>query len=224
MLNGRVYTDTVGKGSTMELFEALHSQRAIRYFKPDPVPDDLIQRVLEAAIRAPNGSNRQSWGFVVLKDQAVRQRVGELYQRAWDAGNLARLASDPDPSVARVFRSADHLARRIGEAPALILACIRRGRSPASLADGASIYPAVQNLMLAARGLGLGTVITTVFQAHQEEIKALLGIPENVETAALIPMGYPAPPARFGPTNRRPVHEVAYLDRWGTSFGASSAQ
>ena len=135
----------------MELFEALHSQRAIRYFKPTPVPDDLIRRVLEAAIRAPNGGNRQSWAFVVLKDQAVRQHVGELYKRAWDASNLARLASHPDSSVARVYRSATYLARRMGEAPVLILACIQRGGSSASL-DGASIYPAVQNLMLAARG------------------------------------------------------------------------
>ena len=203
----------------MELFEALHSQRAIRYFKPTPVPDDPIRRVLEAAIRAPNGGNRQSWAFVVLKDQAVRQHVGELYKRAWDASNLARLASHPDSSVARVYRSATYLARRMGEAPVLILACIQRGGSSASL-DGASIYPAVQNLMLAARGLGLGTVMTTVHRTHEAEIKAILGIPENVDTAALIPMGYPDPPARFGPTNRRPVKDVAYLDRWGSRFGA----
>jgi len=96
-----------------------------------------------------------------------------------------------------------------------VLACIETGGGSTNITAGSSIYPAVQNLMLAARGLGLGTVLTTIHKGREAEVKALLGIPANVETAALIPMGFPGEGARFGPTRRVPVDEVAYRDRWG---------
>ena len=202
----------------MDLFDALHTQRAIRRFKPDPVPDELVRQVLDAAIRAPSGGNSQPWSFLVLKDADVRRQVGAFYKRAWDQTGMSRLASDPDPSRARVYGSAGYLAKRMGEAPVLMLACIEGRAGSSSFTTGASIYPAVQNLMLAARGLGLGTVITTVHRRYQNEIKALLDIPDGIETAALIPMGYPAEGTRFGPTNRRPLGEVAFRDRWGRAF------
>ena len=202
----------------MELFEALHTQRAIRRFKTDPVPDELVAQVLDAAIRAPSGSNSQGWAFLVLKDAEVKSQVGDYYRMAADEAGLSQRAASPDPSQARIYRSAHYLASRMGEAPVLILACIRVGDGPASLATGSSIYPAVQNLMLAARGLGLGTVITTIHRAYEHEIKALLEIPESVDTAALIPMGYPAEGSRFGPTTRKPVAEVAFRDRRGRAF------
>ena len=202
----------------MELFEALHTQRAIRHFKSQPIPDRLIRQVLDAAIRAPSGGNRQPWSFLVLRDADIRARLAGYYQTAWHDSDLGRLAEDSDPSRARVYRNASHLADHMAEVPVLILACILGGRSGASLTTGASIYPAVQNLMVAARGLGLGTVLTTVHRRYEAEIKAMLEIPENVATPALIPMGYPDGPG-FGPTNRRPVEDVTYLDRWGTAFG-----
>ena len=198
----------------MDLFEALHTQRAIRRFKPYPVPDQLLHQVLDAAIRAPSGSNSQPWVFLVLKDPQVKQQVGTLYKRAWDASGVRRFLNDPDPSRARVYRTAQHLAEHMGEAPILIVACIRHDGSPSTIFRGSSIYPAVQNLMIAARGLGLGTVLTAVHREYEEELKGLLGIPENVDTAALIPMGYPADGTRFGPTKRRPVEEITFLDRW----------
>ena len=201
----------------MELSEAIHTQRAVRRFRPDPVPDALVRRVLDAAIRAPSGGNSQPWVFLVLRDAEVKRQVGAYYKRAWDETGMGRLARDPDPSRARVYTSASYLAERMGEAPALILVCIQ-GRDGGVITDGASIYPAVQNLMLAARGLGLGTVITTIHRRYEKEIAALLGIPDGVQTAALIPMGYPAEGTGFGPTGRKPVEDVAFQDRWGDGF------
>ena len=201
----------------MELFEALHTQRAVRRFRPDPVPDELVRRVLDAAIRAPSGGNNQPWVFLVLTDEEIKRQVGAYYKRAWDESGVGRLAQDPDPSRARVYTSASYLAERMGDAPVLILACIR-GRTGSGITGGASIYPAVQNLMLAARGLGLGTVITTIHRRYEKEIAALLGIPDGVQTAALIPMGYPAEGTGFGPTGRLPVEDVAFRDRWGDGF------
>ena len=203
----------------MELFDAIFTQRAIRRFSPEPVPEDSIRRVLDAAIHAPSGGNNQPWSFVVITDPYVKMEVGRLYKQAWDEVGLSRFAADPDPSRAGIYGSAGYLAERMGEAPVLLLACIRSGSGSGSLTTGASIYPAVQNLMLAARGLGLGTVITTIHKRREAEVKQLVGIPDDVETAALIPIGYPAEGTRFGRTSRKPVEQVAFRDRWGQSIG-----
>lgn len=199
----------------MDLFEAIHTQRAIRSFKSDPVPDAVIRRVLDAAIHAPSGGNRQPWIFMVLKDQQVKRSVGQLYKQGWDASYNVRLTVDPDPSLSRVYRSSQHLAMTIGEAPVLILACIHHDGSVSTMTRGASIYPAVQNMMLAARALGLGTVITTLHKFFEDEVKELLRIPDHVETAALIPLGYPTEGVQFGGSRRRPVEEVTYTNLWG---------
>jgi nitroreductase len=198
-----------------DLFVAIHTQRAIRYFKPDPVPDELVREVLEAAIRAPSGGNKQRWVFLILRDPEIRAKVAAFYKRAWDDSGMARLARDPEPSTAQIYGSATDLSASMAKVPVLILACIRHSGPNTTLTQGSSIYPAVQNLMLAARGLGLGTVITTVFKRYDDEIKQLLGIPENVETAALIPLGYPSEKAHFGGSRRTPVEQVTYRDRWG---------
>jgi nitroreductase len=150
---------------------------------------------------------------LVLKDPEVRQQVAALYKRAWDESGMARFSNDPDRSKAHVYSTATYLAEHMSEAPVLIMACIRGG-----IGLGSSIYPAVQNLMLAARALGLGTVITTVHKGYEAEIKGLLGIPDDVETAALIPLGYPGDRARFGGSRRKPVEEVTYRDRWGQAW------
>jgi nitroreductase len=204
----------------MDLFEAMHTQRAVRRFAPDPVPSEAVSRVLAAATRAPSGGNSQPWSFLVLRDAEVRRQVGTLYRDAWEAGGIDRFTSDPDPAKARVYRSAKYLAERMGEAPVLILACVESGGRGPSFTTGASIYPAVQNLMLAARALGLGTVITTIHRGREGEIKELLSIPDDMTTAALIPMGYPAEGAGFGPVRRRPASEVTYLNRWGLPLDA----
>jgi nitroreductase len=206
----------------MDLFDAMSTQRAMRRLKPDPVPDSVIRQLLDLAICAPSGGNRQGWSFVVVRDPATRARLGELYREAW--GELIKLPyyadaskAPPDSPAGRMLASARHLSEHLGEAPVLILACIvvDAGTRP-NLTTGASVYPAVQNLMLAARALGIGSCLTTIHRFRDPQVKALLGIPADVETAALIPLGYPR--GKFGPPPRRPVTEVAYSDRWGQAL------
>jgi nitroreductase len=209
----------------VDLFEAMYTNRAVRQFRPDPVPDELIERVLDAAIRAPSGSNRQTWRFLVLRDPAVRARVGALYREGYYEYIPQRMRLLPGSEHSPVFKSALYLADHMAtEPPVLILACLETAphEPPAGRASGASIYPAVQNLMLAARALGLGTCLTTLHLRREQEIKAFLGIPDHVDTYALIPLGYPAKP--FGPLGRRPAAEVTYHDRWGQGPAAASHQ
>ena len=203
----------------MELFEAMSTQRAMRRLKPDPIPDSIIRQILELAICAPSGGNRQGWSFVVIRDAAKRARLGELYREAW--GELTKIPyyaaasqAPPDSPEGRMLASARHLSEHLGEAPVLVLACIALdpGTKP-TLTTGASIYPAAQNLMLAARALGLGSCLTTIHKYRDAQVKELLGIPADVETAALIPLGYPL--GKFGRPPRRPVTEVAHWDFWG---------
>ena len=202
--------------SDISLFEAIRTQRAIRRFSTDHVPDDAIKAILEAAVKAPNGGNRQPWYFMVIRDTETKSRIGEWYLDGW---NVAYGNTQPGQGISSsVYQSADHLAHHMGESPVLLLVCVDRGAAgpvPGSIIAGASIYPAVQNLLLAAQGLGLGTVLTTLHRRHEDEIKELLGIPKNVETAALIPVGYPAEGERFGGSRRKAVEEVTFYDRWG---------
>jgi nitroreductase len=206
----------------MELFEVMSTQRAMRRLKPDPVPDSAIRQILSMALYAPSGGNRQSWSFVVVRDPAKRARLGQLYREAWrELVKLPYYAAaakePPDSPAGKLLASATHLSEHLGEAPVLIFACIAldQGVSP-TLTTGASIYPAVQNLMLAARELGIGTCLTTIHKFRDAQVKELLGIPEQVETAALIPLGYPR--GRFARPARKPVHEVAYADAWGQAL------
>ena len=193
---------------TIDLFEAMYTQRAIRYFKTDPVPEEVILKLVEAATKAPSGGNSQNWKFIVIRDPELRRRISEYYKTAWDA------AYGGQPVETRVRISSSHLSKHMHEVPVLILACVQHDGSPGTMGRGSSIYPAVQNLLLAARGLGLGSVLTTLHKQSEKEIKQLLGIPDNVETAALLPIGYPTEGARYGPTSRRPVEEVLSWDGW----------
>ncbi len=205
----------------ISLFEAIHTQRAIRRFTDEPVSDEAIRRILEAAIRAPSGRNTQPWRFIVIRDTATKRRVGDYYRRACEEAGIGQ---EPIPGLSKkVNDSVTHLAYHMGDAPVLVLACYEHLSGdtvgPSTLLTGSSIYPAVQNLLLAARALGLGTSLTTVHSMFEEEIKDLLGIPSNVQTAALIPLGYPSPEERFGGSRRRPVDEVTHYDRWSDAAG-----
>ena len=196
----------------MSLFDAIHSQRAVRHFSAQPVSDEAIETMLHAAICAPNGGNRQPWRFVVIRDAEIKRRLGQWYLAAWQAAT-ADMATLTQP-----YRHGAALAQQMASVPVLILACIDHGDAGLGwgpVTRGASIYPAVQNLMLAARALGLGTVLTTLHTRYESEIKALLHIPETVETAALIPVGYPAEGARFGRARRKLLSEVVFQERWG---------
>ncbi len=196
------------------LFEAIYSQRAIRQFKPDPIPDELIIKLIEAATKAPSSANRQTWKFIVIRDADLKRQIGHYYRLSWEAAYGGRTDSSSTLQTS-VRTSSSNLAEHMHQAPVLILACAEHDGSSSTMSRGSTIYLAVQNLLLAARGLGLGSVITTLHKRYEKEIKELLGIPENVETAALLPIGYPAGDARYGPTSRRPVDEVTFWERWG---------
>ena len=200
----------------MDLFEAINTQRAMRRLKPDPVPDDLIWKVLEAAIRAPSGGNRQPWNFLVVRDPEKKRKIAEWYLDSWNKSyGLIKQAAMASPETAKTYASAEYLANHLAEVPVLIIATVNNaGVAPVS-PPGASIYPAVQNLMLAARALRLGTCLTTLHRTHEAEVKQLLGIPENVETMALIPLGWPK--GKFGAGPRLPVDKVTYWDGWGAT-------
>ena len=206
----------------MDFFGIVTTQRAMRRLKPDPIPDAALRQIMDAAICAPSGGNRQGWSFLVIRDPARRARLGELYREAW--GELmkvpyyaAAMTEPPDSAAGKMLASARHLGEHLGEAPVLILACIAidPGTSP-SVTTGASIYPAVQNIMLAARALGIGSCLTTIHRFRDAQVKELLGIPPTVETAALIPLGYPL--GKFGRPPRRSLQEVAFADRWDQTF------
>ncbi|MBF6600587.1 MAG: nitroreductase family protein [Dehalococcoidia bacterium] len=199
----------------MDFFDVIRTQRAMRRLKPDPVSDEDLWTILDAAIHAPSGGNTQGWNFVVIRDRAVKEKIGAWYLEAWDrAYGPRRDAMLEDAQAGRMFRSADYLANHLADVPALILATLQnRTGFGADVSHGASIYPAVQNLMLAARALGLGTTLTTLHRLHEQDVRELLGIPADVDTMALIPVGHPR--GRFGEPQRVPAEKVTYWDRWG---------
>lgn len=199
----------------MDFFEVTHTQRAMRRLKTDPVSDEDLWKILHTATMAPSGGNQQPWNFIVVRDEEKKRKIGVWYLDAWTkAYGPARETMQADPQMKKVFNSADYLANHIAEAPVLIFATIRRdmptsGPSPLL---GASIYPAVQNLMLAARAIGLGTALTTLHRLHEAEVKDLLGIPDGIETMAMIPVGWPK--GKFGTPARLPAEKVVYWDEW----------
>lgn len=199
----------------MDVLEAIATTRSMRRMKTDPIPDDVIRDILEAAVRAPSASNQQHWLFIVIRDPHVKKRLQELYNDAAQPYFASRQPASDLPegqrrTAERVRGSAQHLAEHMHEAPVLIMCCIR---GTESFVLGSSIYPAVQNLMLAARAHGVGSTLTTIHRGRDAEVKALLNIPEDVHTAALIPLGYPTGTWREGP--RRPLGEVVFSDRFG---------
>jgi len=202
------------------LFEIIHTTRSMRRLKPDPVPDELVRRILEAGACAPSGGNMQRWRFLVVTDPKVKQQVAEYYNRAWNeyVGPTYRsgaAAPGTDPArFARMLDAAQHLADHLHEAPVWIIACLEAAQ--ATPTSGSSIYPAVQNMLLAARALGLGATLTTLYLRYENEVNAALGLPEGVKSYALLPIGYPM--GRFGPVRRRPLAEIVYQDRWGQPY------
>ncbi|MDP6452968.1 MAG: nitroreductase family protein [SAR202 cluster bacterium] len=197
----------------MELSEAIRTQRAIRHFSDRPVSDETVRTLMEAATSAPNAGNRQQWRFLVVRDREAKRRFGDWYLRAW-TDTVSRIG---DEANAQPYRSGGVLGEQMENIPVLVLACIAAGSAYGTGnldLRGASIYPAVQNLMLTARSLGLGTVITTMHTQFESEVKQLLGIPDEFDTAALIPVGYPARGVEFGDVSRGPLDDVVFQDRW----------
>lgn len=205
----------------MEFLDVLHTTPTCRYYRPDPVPDDVLRRVLDGARWAPTGGNRQGVRFLVVRDAARRRRLKELYLPLWEQyAERSRDVSDvPRP---RMLANADHMARHLDEIPALIVVCARladllatdRHLGRLSIVGGASVYPAVQNLLLSARAEGLGTALTTLLCAVEPQVKDLLAIPEGVATAALVALGRPEAPFP-GRLVRKPLRETCFADAWG---------
>ena len=211
---------TPGATDSAELFEIIRTTRSMRRLKPDLVPRELIRKILEAGTCAPSGGNMQRWRFLLIADPEVKRKVGALYRRAWDEIVAPRYRSgEPAPGSSRerfdrMLAAAEHLAHHIHEAPVWIVPCLQ-GASPTRTA-GSSIYPAVQNMLLAARALGLGATLTTLYLNFEKDAEAALGLPPDWHSYALIPIGYPV--GRFGPVRRVALEEVVYEDRWGQSY------
>jgi nitroreductase len=215
----------------IELYEALRTTRAVRRLRSDPVPDDVLHRVLEAATWAPTGGNAQPWRVVAVRDAARRAALQALYRPLWDAyaahhrGLLEGAPAELKERQERMLRAADHLAHHLHEAPVILVFCFDpaamaitdAGLGRPSVVGGASVYPAVQNALLACRAEGLGCTLTTLLCRKEPEVKELLGIPEGWGTAAHVPIGWPASRGH-GPLRRRPVEKTAYLDAWGRPF------
>jgi len=179
----------------------------MRRLDPDRrVSEADLWTILEAATKAPSGGNRQVARWLVITDPEKKDTIGRLYGEAWGSVRSVYVQAQGEGPPSAILVSADHLAEHMGRAPAIIVPC-SRGEDPAS------IYPACQNLFLAARALGLGTALTTVHRLKEAEVKAILDIPEDVHTWAMIPVGYPL--GRWGEAKRRPVEETTYWDRYG---------
>jgi len=203
----------------MDLNEALYTTRAMRRVKPDPIPDVVVQSMLDAAVRSPSGSNSQNWRWLTVTDRSTMAELGKLYVEAWDelnatfyAGAREAAISRGDKTLLRIMSSSQWLADNFKDTPLVVLPYHRNDPT------GASIYPAIWSLMLAARSHGVGTTLTTVLGMFRPtEVAELLGVPldKGWQNAAAIPCGYPL--GRWGIAKRAPVHKVVYEEQWGAA-------
>jgi nitroreductase len=206
------------------LFETMFTMRAMRRLKPDPVPEALIEQILRAGQAAPNATNAQAWGILVVTDRAVKEKVQVYYQRLYDdmlakhyAEQLEQMAPGAErDKLERRIAATRHLTYHFHEVPVWLVACLRLGAQGASAMSGASIYPAVQNMLLAARALGLGSTLTNRHMVYGDEVDAIFGLPEGVKSYAILPIGYPE--GKFGPVARAPLETFAHRERWGQPF------
>jgi nitroreductase len=196
-------------GQSLDAFlDLCRSQSAVRHFTDEEVPEALLMRVLDAARWAPSLRNSQPWRFIVVREPERRAELGAIFRAAY-----AEVRPSAE-AAGTVHRAVDHLAERFQEVPAVIAACL--DGSAASTSDVAarygSIFPAIQNLCLAARAAGLGTVLTTVARRQEARLRQALGVPAAVEVVALIPLGWPA--HGFTSMRRRPLDEVVFAEAW----------
>jgi nitroreductase/alkylhydroperoxidase family enzyme len=220
-----------------DLYEAASTTRAVRRLRPDPIPEPVLRRVLRAATWAPSGGNLQPWHVIAVRDPGRKKGLAELYQGLWSdyaaarRALLARLPEAMRTPAEQALRSGDHLAGHLHEAPVIAAFCFHPERltitdaelGRPSVVGGASLYPAVQNLLLACRAEGLGCVLTTLLCSREKEVRALLEIPEPWATCAFVPIGWPLGRGH-GPLARRPVEQVAFADRFGQPLFASGEE
>lgn len=234
---------------TDPIFDVMYQCRAMRRLRPDPVDEELLVRLVDAALHGPSGSNAQNWAFVIVRDPGQKQRVAEAYQRAWAFYRSTIAAAELRPHEdaerrERMERAGDHLAQHLAEVPAIVFVAVladkafdrallspsglrqlvRRtgvrsslrflagGQRGSALAAGSTAYPAVQNLLLAARALGLGAVMTTQHFFLPGVFEDIVGLPKGAVLAAVVPVGHPV--GRFGPITRPDPRTVLSWDRW----------
>jgi nitroreductase len=214
----------------ISVYEAMSTLRAVRRLRPDPIPDDVLHRVLQAAVWAPSGGNTQPWRVIAVKDPRKRQALQELYQPAWQrfsAGYSKGIASLPvneREKQERILKAGDTLADNFHLSPVILMFCYNPSLMAITDADlgrpsvvgGGSVFPAVQNSLLACRVEGLGCTITTLLCLHEKEVKQLLDIPDDWYTCAAVPIGYPVGRGH-GPIKRQAVEEMSYFDTWGNT-------
>jgi nitroreductase len=212
----------VGREPTDDVWEVMFTQRAIRYWQDKPVPRELLEQVVRAASKAPSGSNTQPWVFVVVDDADKRARIGQALRNIFESTEglqqlIAAGEKSDDKTERLMLKGARAFFSQLEKAPAMVLPCLYQLSSPTqdatSLLAGSSIYGAVQNLMLAARALGLGTVMTTAHGMLDADLRSILQIPAAATPVALIPIGYPD--ANFGPTTRKSIDEILRWNSWG---------
>lgn len=206
--------------SDLSFYEGLTTTRTVRRYLDEPVTEDQLATIMHIATRAPSGSNRQPFRFVVLRDgdnaRQVRNLLGEGARELWRAKRAKNEFGDhaPNSRTARMLASMDHYVATFDAAPVIVLPCMVRYREPTT-SEGASIYPAVQNLLLGARSVGLGGALTMFHQMREAEIRSILGVPDEAFVAATITLGVPA--GRHGPVRRKPIGQVVYEDGWDES-------
>ena len=203
----------------MSLEEAMMTQRAVRRVLPDDVDDDIVVRCIELGLKAPTGSNGQNWEFVVVKDRATKAGFAQQYQRAWRLyGGVGDRVTRGDESMQKVMRAVEWQVENFEDIPVIVVPCLVGPTRfvPAPLGQSShygSIYPSVQNILLAARAMGLGASLITLPLWSQTRARSLLGLPFNIQPVCMVPMGWPR--GRYGPTTRRAVGSVVHLDRFG---------
>ena len=205
------------------LFQTMYTTRALRRFKPDAIPDEVLFQVFDAAIRASSGQNAQDWRFLVITDPGVKAKLQEWALEGWARyqsrfGTEEAIAALPRSQRLSLFSVRD-LSRAIGAVPAVVGVMGLKGRHST---PGGSVFPAVQNLQLAARALGLGSSIFNLPFGHKDELLEMLKIPENNELYCLLPMGYPTD--KQGPVKRKPVREVVYWEKFGERWPFAEGQ
>ena len=216
--------ELVQKENPVGLFEAIYTTRALRRFRPDPVPDEVLFQLFDAAVRAPSGQNAQDWRFVVVTEPETKRRMQTWAEEGW-ARYQPRYAENPAlmdqlPRVQRLsLKGVAHLVRHLAEVPVIVVVCGMRGRHST---PGGSTFPAVQNLLLSARALGLGGSIFNLPLTHAEELMEALSIPDNNQIYCLLPLGYPQD--KHGPVRRKPVEQVVFWNRWGQPWAFAEEQ
>ena len=214
-----------------DLYETMSTLRAVRRLRPDSIPDDVMERLLQAACWAPTGGNQQPWTVIVVTDPARKQALKDIYQPQWAkymVGYRQRLEGLPEDAVAKSLRmvsAGDYLADHLHEAPAILMFCGDPSRMAItdakldriSMVGGGSVYPPVQNLMLACVAEGIGCTLTTLHCLREAEVQAALDIPPEWATLAMVPIGYPVGKGH-GPITCRPIAEMAFRDTFGNAW------